>query len=82
MRISLFCISMTFDFITPYTMKIWAGVFDELYLSLCKAIYDISYTRWDNSKEDNHIHTFWYLLNVPNMNIKFIFSFVPIYNAV
>ena len=42
-------------------MKIWAGVFDESYLSFCKAIYDISYTRWDNSKENINTNTYWYL---------------------
>ena len=75
-------------------MKIWAGVFDELYLSFCKAIYDISYTRWDNSKEDKHIILIGIILtlhfedqiainpNVANMKITFIFTFVSIYNAV
>ena len=54
-------------------------VFDELYLSFCKAIYDISYTRWDNSKEDKHIILVGIILtlNVANMNISLIFTFNP-----
>ena len=52
-------------------MKIWAGVFDELYLSFCKAIYDISYTRWDNSKEDKHIILIGNILTINEYHVYF-----------